>query len=100
MPGVDEIPSSYENAEARGQLTRLIEDVFTKPRSLQLTRENASWLAWNDGVVRRLAEAAYENRLLPSGELDPLRLAVLADSLEEAGGDVSLLNHLREVGAH
>jgi hypothetical protein len=44
-----------------------------------------SWLAWNDGVVVKLARSAYEERVLPSGTLDSSRLAVLADALEESG---------------
>ena len=48
-----------------------------------------------------LAEAAYDRRHLPSGELDPARLAVLADALEEAGcTDPDLLDHLRGPGPH
>jgi hypothetical protein len=48
-----------------------------------------------------LAEAAYEERLLPSGHLDPVRLAVLADALEAAGcQDAQLLGHLRAPGPH
>jgi hypothetical protein len=54
-----------------------------------------SVLDWRDGLVRRLARSAYDERLLPSGHLDPDRLAVLADALEEAGGDPELLLHLR-----
>jgi hypothetical protein len=43
-----------------------------------------------------LAQAAYEQRGLPSGTLDPTRLAVLADALEEAGCDqAGILDHLR-----
>jgi hypothetical protein len=58
-------------------------------------------LTWNDGTVRRLAKAAYAERQLPSGTLDPARLAVLADALEEAGlTDAELLQHLRAPGAH
>ena len=37
-------------------------------------------------TARGLALAAYEERELPSGHLDSLRLAVLADAVEEAGG--------------
>jgi hypothetical protein len=60
-----------------------------------------SWLTWNDGMVRRLAEAAYEGRELPGGTLDVARLAVLADALEEAGcGNAELLGHLRGPGPH
>jgi hypothetical protein len=51
--------------------------------------------------VVALAQAAYDNRDLPSGTLDPARLAVLADALEEAGCDqADLLAHLRGPGPH
>jgi hypothetical protein len=59
-----------------------------------------AWLSWNDSIVRRLAEDAYEDRLLPAGHLEPQRLGVLADALEEAGADAELLAHLREPGPH
>jgi hypothetical protein len=51
---------------------------------------------WNDGLLQRLAEAAYEHLLLPSGQLDPERLGVLADALEEAGADAEMVEHLRQ----
>src|SRR5262249_27286914 len=58
-------------------------------------------LAWNGGTVRLLAEAAYEHRTLPVGTLDPARLALLADALEDAGLDrPGLLAHLRSPGPH
>lgn len=48
-----------------------------------------------------VAHAAYEERALPSGHLDVRRLAVLADSLEEAGcTDEAILSHLRSPGPH
>jgi hypothetical protein len=59
-----------------------------------------SLLEANDHLVVKLAEAAYEERLLPSGELEPVRLAVLADALEEGGGDAALVEHLRGPGPH
>ncbi len=40
---------------------------------------------WLTADVLSLARAAYEERTLPRSELDPLRLAILADALEEAG---------------
>jgi hypothetical protein len=62
---------------------------------------NPAWLTWNAGTVRRLAEAAYQERSVPAGTLDNDRLAVLADALEEAGcGDAGLLEHLRGPGPH
>jgi hypothetical protein len=51
--------------------------------------------------VVALAQAAYEQRELPAGHLDPARLAVLADALEEADCDqADLLGHLRGPGEH
>jgi hypothetical protein len=48
-----------------------------------------------------LAEAAYSERILPTGHLDLARLAVLSDALEEAGcDDPGLLSHLRSSGPH
>jgi hypothetical protein len=51
-------------------------------------------------TVISLARAAYDERQLPSGELDPHRLAVLADALEEAGAPAELVIHLRSRGPH
>jgi hypothetical protein len=57
--------------------------------------------SWNGGAVVHLATAAYDNRDLPSGTLDPASLAVLADALEEAGStDAELLAHIRSPGPH
>ena len=52
-------------------------------------------------TVTSLARATYDQRLMPSGELDPTRLAVLADALEEAGcTEQAILEHLRSSGRH
>jgi hypothetical protein len=57
--------------------------------------------AWLAADVLSLAEAAYEQRTLPAGTLDPARLAVLADALEDAGcASADLLDHLRGEGPH
>jgi hypothetical protein len=62
---------------------------------------DAAWLAWNNGTVVRLAQAAYDNRILPGGTLDNDLLAILADALEEAGcPDMDILGHLRGPGPH
>jgi hypothetical protein len=51
--------------------------------------------------VLSLAQAAYDQRTLPEGELDPARLALLADALEEAGcANADILAHLRGEGPH
>ena len=57
--------------------------------------------AWRSPQVVALAQAAYDQRELPSGTLDGARLAVLADALEEAGcTNADLLDHLRGPGPH
>jgi hypothetical protein len=64
-------------------------------------RLDPGWLAWHSGIVPQLAAAAYEERSLSSGELDSVRLAVLADALDEADcDDAELLGHLRGPGPH
>jgi hypothetical protein len=56
---------------------------------------------WHKPQVVALATSAYDNRDLPGGTLDPARLAVLADALEEAScADAELLGHLRGPGPH
>lgn len=75
----------------------LLRDIFT----LRGPAVDPAWLTWNDGTVRRLAQMAYQERLLPSGHLDATRLAVLADALEEAGcQDAEVMAHLRGAGPH
>jgi hypothetical protein len=78
---------------------RILRDLFRKPFS-PLPSLSPQLLAWNAGTVKRLAEEAYERRIMPVGTLDPDRLAVLADALEEAGcQDQEILGHLRQSGA-
>jgi hypothetical protein len=49
--------------------------------------------------VMALAQAAYADRSFSSSKLDPERLAILADALEEAGVvDAAILSHLRSPG--
>ena len=57
-----------------------------------------SWLTSN---VVGLARAAHEERVLPAGTLKPVRLAILADALEDAGCDnADILRRLRGPGPH
>jgi hypothetical protein len=59
-----------------------------------------AWLRWNGRTVERLAEAVYQERELPGGHLDPARLGILADAVEEAGcDDADILGHLRQRGS-
>jgi hypothetical protein len=77
------------------QHAELFRDVFGDPQPVALDPR------WRTPAVLALAQAAYEERELPSGQLDPARLAVLADALEEAGcTDDATLSHLRSPGPH
>jgi hypothetical protein len=88
-------------ADERREQARLLRDIFGPGSFLPLPTINLSWLSWNGGTVKHLAEAAYGERHLPSGHLDRGRLAVLADALTDAGcQDAELLEHLRGPGPH
>jgi hypothetical protein len=77
----------------------MLRDIFGTPHR-PLRPLGRSLLGWNNGLLRQLAKAAYDERLLPSGHLDPARLAVLADALLDAGcDDDALLGHRRD-GPH
>jgi hypothetical protein len=97
----DGTPSAARRRDAeRAVQSRLFRDIFGNPFRAAPAIET-TWLAWNDGIVKKLAEATYEHRSLPEGTLDWDRLAVLADALEEAGcTDANLLGHLRGPGQH
>jgi hypothetical protein len=57
--------------------------------------------SWLTETVLSLATVAYEERSLSSGELDNSRLAIIADSLQEAGcTNADILEHLRSNGVH
>jgi hypothetical protein len=73
----------------------LLREIFPNP-----FRPVALGPAWTTSDIRTLAQAAYDERHLPSGHLDLTRLAVLADALEEAGATGDILTHLRSPGPH
>ncbi len=94
--GRDEITWKAERAAQAALLHDLFGPLPFRPVSIE-----PAWLTWSNGVVVRLAEAAYQNRKLPEGVLDGAALGVLADALEEAGcANVSVLGHLRGEGPH
>jgi hypothetical protein len=77
-------------------LAACVRDLFGNP-----FRPVAINPAWQTPTVLALATAAYENRILPAGTLEPARLEVLADALEETGCDnADILNHCRQAGVH
>ncbi len=99
-------PDTFEAAEyaavedqlpgPAGQLAGLVRCLWGDP-----FRPVAFDPAWRTPAVPALAGAAYAERSGPGGSLDPGRLAVLADALEEvACTDPALLGHLRGPGPH
>ena len=74
----------------------LLREVFDNP-----FRPAALDPRWRTPDVLALAGPAYEERALPAGTLEPARLAVLADALEDAGcTSAGVLSHLRSAGPH
>lgn len=83
-----------------GQLTSMLRCVFRHLSRPPLVVDPA-WLSWDGGVAVRLARGVYDERQLPPGTLDPDRLLVLSDALQEAGcEDGEILTHLRGPGPH
>jgi hypothetical protein len=93
------VPIPAPVAAERAAQVALLHCIFGNPFRPQRPVD-PRWLAWNDGTLQRLAEAAYEDRELPSGRLDNARQAILADALEDAGcAETDILGHLRQQGA-
>jgi hypothetical protein len=85
----------FDPAESAAQC-QLIRDLVHHP-----TRQMRIEASWRTPTVLGLARVSYDERLLPSRNLDPQRLAVLADALEETGcTDAEVLDHLRGAGPH
>jgi hypothetical protein len=90
--GWSEVDREHAELAAHPKLLRCIFNPF-RPGSMKA--------GWRTKSVLALARAAYEERVLPAGELDPTRLAVLTDALEEAGCEsADIMNHLRGPGPH
>jgi hypothetical protein len=89
-------PLRQDRSHAKRSAMLLVRSRLARPASLTSTPGIGG-----EATVSTLATAAYEERSLPSGELDSLRLAVLADALEESGcQDAEILGHLRSPGPH
>jgi hypothetical protein len=94
------VHENYPMSPERPAQCGLLRDIFGNPFR-PLAPLDSALLNWDDGVVVQLAQAAYEERVLPDGHLDPARLAVLADALEEGGcATPEILLHLRSPGPH
>jgi hypothetical protein len=70
-----------------------VRDILGNPFRVA-TSPDPTWLLWNNGAVRRVAEAIYRERRFDD-------CPILADALEEAGcTSLDLLGHLRGPGPH
>jgi hypothetical protein len=78
--------------QQRAEVIALLRDVVGNP--FRSGAVDPSWLAWNGGLLLRMAQRSYDERRF--GELP-----VLADALEEAGcTDPALLGHCWGPGKH
>src|SRR5262249_19640096 len=78
---IEFLTGTPRDAEHGAQVAFVL-DIFGNPfRSVTINP------AWQSPTVLALAAAAYESRNLPAGTLEPGRLPILADALEEAGCD-------------
>ena len=94
---LEKLPSSTDGKdESTAFQLGTLYDIFGNPFRPVLI--HPSWLTT---TPLRLAQAAYDDRQLPSGLFDLQKLAILADALEEAGcTDAEILAHCRGPGPH
>lgn len=91
----DQFQASAEVHE-REQHVSLIRCIFGNP-----FRKPSIETAWLTQDVVQLANAAYEERSLPDGNLKSDQLSALSDALEAAGcSNQEILSHLRDSGPH
>jgi hypothetical protein len=99
------VMSKGHDVKATGDAVRaahadMLRDLFNNPFRPSPPQPLAV-LTWDGGTIRRLAQAIYDERQMPSGTLDTLRLCTLADALRDAGcRDEALIQHCRESGPH
>ncbi|HEY7308947.1 MAG TPA: hypothetical protein VH643_06210 [Gemmataceae bacterium] len=88
---VERVRPETEAAEKVAQ-AMLVRDIFGNPfQPVSIAR---TWLAWNLGTVRKMAQAIYDDRRFDD-------LPILADALEEADCmDSDILSHCRASAAH
>ena len=93
---LEKLPGSDKKKQDTAFQLAAVHEIFGNP-----FRPVAFDPRWLTPTVVSLAQAAYDERPRPGGSLDTVRLAVLADALEEAGcSDPAVLGHLRGPGPH
>ena len=96
LRALEKLPSSAKKDQCVQFQLAAVHEIFGNP-----FRPVTVAPAWRSPSVLALAQAAYDERLMPSGGLDPSRLGILSDALEEAGCTApEVLGHLRSPGPH
>jgi hypothetical protein len=92
-PGLDHFPERRSPEQCARDWADVMRDLFG-PTPFRKVPLEPAWLAANDGAVRSLARAIYDEGRWPE-------LPILADALEEAGcSDADLLGHCRAGQRH
>jgi hypothetical protein len=95
-PSLSGVLDASRAASERREQATLLRDIFVNP--FRPPAFNPSCLT---PQIIALAQAAYDERVLPQGNLDDALLRVLGDALEEAGCDqADILEHLHGPGPH
>jgi hypothetical protein len=84
-------PTYHERSEEMRPLADFLRDLFGNP--FRPVRRDPDWLTWNDGLIPTLGQLIYAERTYD-------RLPILADAIEDLGGDPVLVTHLRSSGPH
>jgi hypothetical protein len=80
-----------ESAERSAQAL-LLRDLIHSPSTIPVCE--TAWQEWNNGTIRNLARAIYDDRSFDG-------LAIVADALEDSGcTNADVLNHCRDGGVH
>lgn len=83
---------SWMNEDYSRPRRELVREVFGNP--FRPITPDPTWLAWDDGVLVKLASVIYRTRAWD-------RMPILADALEDAGcTDEAILSHCRSGGVH
>jgi hypothetical protein len=88
----DGLYNEPRRAAERAAHLALVRCVFGNP--FRPATADSAWQGWNDGTIRKLAQAIYDERRFGD-------LPILADALEDAGcTDADILSHCRQPGPH
>jgi hypothetical protein len=85
-------PNAMWQIDKSQMLAALVRDIFGNP--FRPGSVHRSWLVWNDGAVKKMAQALFDGHRFTD-------LPILADALEDAGCDnADILSHCRSGGEH